>query len=452
MGHLNLKLRGVNLESPSALRAFTAPSPVYKLSAFQMGQANPFQVVMSSEIVAGNEKPVWKAASIDLEELCSNDKDFPIMISVFDYAEQELLIGTCETTVSGLIRNRVGNADDVDVAKVFALKDSSRQRNETGLIVVVEAFITDEPLVGDHTMGASFARRDQQLSDRNETNAELESLRKALDAMLLRTEKLEAETSDLRHENKRLNTKVGLLEETLMQTRTKMKTAIKDMNLMNDGHGSFRSDNSKSIRLTDYFLDESDNHANDDDARSHQTKESHRSVNSRVTKDKSPSHQERHGTERISKEANHHGDGRSAHSRHTKGESRHTRWEEPISRDAPPDRSGDGRSTHRQHTKGESRHTRWEEPISRDASPDRSGGRSTHRQYTKGESHHNHWDQPISRDTSPDRTVSRSVSPRGEDSNRARKERSKHRDRTVSPKRNEGRSAHRERSKTPDRD
>ena len=442
MGYLNLKLRGANLESPSALRALSAPNPVYKLSAFQMGQAEPFHVVMSSEILAGNEKPVWKAASISLDELCSNDKDFPIMISVFDYAEQELLIGTCETTVSDLIRNRVGNADDVDVAKVFSLKDGSRHGNKTGIIVVVEAFLTEEPLVGDGNMG-TFSRGDHHRLDQNDTNAELKSLRKALDAVLIRTEKLEEETSDLRHENRHLNKKVTLLEETLMQTRTKMKTAIKDMNLMNDER-SFRSDNNKSLRLTDNVLDESlcdssyseemESKMDDDTASRKKTDRSDRSLN----KDGSRSGT-RDQTQKPTKIENHTND-HDARSYHIK----------ESHRPNGDSNQKDSRSVHNHQTKDKSYHHR--------------DGRSTHRHHTKEESLHAHFDQPISRDTSPDLGASRSVSPRAEGANRARRERSKHRDRTESPKRysvvssgtksskTESRSTHRERSKTPDHD
>ena len=430
MGYLNLKLRGAKLESPSMPFAIVAPNPVYKLSAFQMGQAEPFQVVMSSEIVSESSNPIWKAISIDLEVLCNNDTDYPIMISVFDYAEQEILIGACETTVSDLIRNKVGNTDECDVSKVFSLKDANA-KNETGLIVVVEAFISDELLVEDDRLENSH--RQQNVISQNKS--EIESLRNALDGLLVRTEKLEAETAYLRHDNKRLSHKVALLEETLLETRTKMKAATKEMNnLMNDANGSLQSiNNCRSTRLKDNFLDESLSES------SHSGRlVAMQDDRSGKAMGKGDMHNEsgldrsgrslRHGARHEVNRSRHRHDDRSL----SKDESRSGRRERARSPHKPDhaDNDDDGRS----HYTKDSHYSNQREHTSV-GTAHQGDSRSTHTHHTREKSHHHkqHGSHPVSREASPDRGATRSASPRVMGANRARKERSRHRDRAESP-------------------
>ncbi|CAB9504626.1 Copine-3 [Seminavis robusta] len=139
---LEFKLRGINIEpiSKGMLRGSGA-NPMYKLLAFKMGSADPFEVVFESETIDNDLNPKWLQSSVSMEELCGGNKDLPIMVSVYDKEPtKETLIGTCETTVSDLVRKKVGETDSVDASMIFKLKDGGQDK---GMLVVVEAQVLD---------------------------------------------------------------------------------------------------------------------------------------------------------------------------------------------------------------------------------------------------------------------------------------------------------------------
>ena len=434
---MNLKLRGANLESPSSRDA--PPNPIYKLSAFQMGTAHPFQVVLESDIILGDGTPIWKQTSISMEELCSGDKDFPIMISVFDCAATELLIGSCETTVSDLLRNKVGDADDVDVSKVFPIKND--QHKESGLLVVVEATITDKPQTQEESLETTTTTTADLLS------SQLETLRKALDAVLLRTEALESETSELRHDNKRLLKKVAYLEDRFQENQTKTDRATKEIASLkrhvNNNHSS--NNNHEPMELTN-LLDESLSNSSiaSEGAPDHPSKSKQRRER---TKDLDKSRDMDKSANSMDKSAN----GRSSSNLH--------RSSRKLDESRKHHHHGGGdqhrpRPSSKDHSRRRERSTKSEDDI---------GHKHHHSHDSSPHSHHtkdNHSPQKDRSKNSSTRDSSKERSPKESDGHSAHTERSKPRDASPPPTddannkegtlKGDGHSARRDRSRTRD--
>lgn len=274
--HFQVTLKGANLVPVT--RGFFGGSrtnPMFKLSAFQMGQAEPFYVVYESETVENNLNPVWKKSSTS--ESLFGDPELPVMISVFDkQPNSETPIGTIETSLSEIKRKAVGDTDQVDASKIFKLKDANGK--ESGLIVVVEAKggvdPDEEPPEPEpepepesdesQSMAApqsnasmnSIPSLDSRRASATDTNMLMEfaKLQQALRDLTRKTDKLEKETSDLkketsdlRHENKELKDRVKYLENSLKQDRKLMEMAQNDIKELkkNGGGGTAALNGSK---------------------------------------------------------------------------------------------------------------------------------------------------------------------------------------------------------------
>jgi len=195
------------------------------LSAFQLGHAEPFVVVLESESVVGDDTPTWLQTSISLDTICSQQLDFPIMISVYaclgstsTEKRDEFLVGVCETTVADLLRQQVGLVDNVDVSKVLKIKDDNR--NERGILVVVEATISNQPVSSEQKHTNNSLEKESSLI----SSQVLERLQQALEDVLGRTKSLERETAELKFHNKRLTKKVDALEEQLERATKEIST------------------------------------------------------------------------------------------------------------------------------------------------------------------------------------------------------------------------------------
>lgn len=281
--HFQITLKGANLVPVT--RGFFGGSrtnPMFKLSAFQMGQTEPFYVVYESETVENNLNPVWKKSSTS--EALFGDPELPVMISVFDkQPNSETPIGTIETSLSEIKRNAVGDTDQVDAKKIFKLKDANGK--DAGLIVVVAAKggvdpdeepdePEPEPEPEPEAMAApqssssmnSIPSLDSRRASSADTNTlmELAKLQQALRDLTRKTDKLEnetkdlkKETSDLRHENKELKDRVKYLENSLKQDRKLMEMAQKDIGELkkNGGGGGNLNCNGSSHKPNPSVLD-----------------------------------------------------------------------------------------------------------------------------------------------------------------------------------------------------
>lgn len=113
-----------------------------QLFAFRAGDANPFQLVYSSDPIRGDINPVWKECSIDLDELCSGNLDWPIMITILDRQTngRDANIGSYQSTVRELLRNQVEEnthkTNSAGPPTKMALRKGFR---ENGMLKVVKA-------------------------------------------------------------------------------------------------------------------------------------------------------------------------------------------------------------------------------------------------------------------------------------------------------------------------
>ena len=97
------------------------------------------------------------------------------MINIYDKdGGKETLIGSCDATVSELIRHRVGDTDQVGVKDIFKVKDDKGM--EKGMLVVVEASITGTKREADGPASGPAPknpRRDLKLTEESELHLTL---------------------------------------------------------------------------------------------------------------------------------------------------------------------------------------------------------------------------------------------------------------------------------------
>jgi len=138
---LILNLGAVNLVPLPKGFLDDATNAWYTISAFRAGNVSPFQVVYNSDTVADNLSPVWEECVIGLDELCSGNLDWPILISVYDRQNsgRDGPMGSYQTTVSEILRNQESKKGSGQSGRM-TLKRGFR---EIGDLKVVSATIQD---------------------------------------------------------------------------------------------------------------------------------------------------------------------------------------------------------------------------------------------------------------------------------------------------------------------
>ncbi|GKY98190.1 hypothetical protein MPSEU_000776800 [Mayamaea pseudoterrestris] len=101
--------------------------------------------VYRSEYIMNHLNPHWKEFTMDLEELCYCDLDWPLLIRVFDYQANgnHRVIGSFETTLQ-LMMNNVSVRGNADRRTAFEILKEGEDDNQNlhmtrGLIVIVKA-------------------------------------------------------------------------------------------------------------------------------------------------------------------------------------------------------------------------------------------------------------------------------------------------------------------------
>ena len=117
--------------------------PFFEISTLEEGDEENWTAKYTSEYVANNLSPIWKPATISLDELLDGDLeyiDLPILISIFDWEEngEHRPIGDFETTLEELI-SRVEEAREARKEVPFELEDFDG--NSQGKILVVGAVV-----------------------------------------------------------------------------------------------------------------------------------------------------------------------------------------------------------------------------------------------------------------------------------------------------------------------
>eukprot|EP00545_Synedropsis_sp_CCMP1620_P006787 CAMPEP_0119029802 /NCGR_PEP_ID=MMETSP1176-20130426/40706_1 /TAXON_ID=265551 /ORGANISM="Synedropsis recta cf, Strain CCMP1620" /LENGTH=769 /DNA_ID=CAMNT_0006986157 /DNA_START=18 /DNA_END=2327 /DNA_ORIENTATION=+ len=142
-GTFHFELRGIKLKNVDGM--FGKSDPFFEVSKQLKGGGGPsWQVVYRSEVMDNNLNPKWKPVSLDVNELCGNDRYQSVLITVKDWDKKgkHQPMGFFETSVSGLTNAKVhggtGDPKSIDLSKAFKLKKKGKLYGD---IVVTAATI-----------------------------------------------------------------------------------------------------------------------------------------------------------------------------------------------------------------------------------------------------------------------------------------------------------------------
>jgi len=134
-GMLRFQINGKKLKNVDGM--FGKSDPFFEVSKLvNVGGGPTWQVVYRSEVINNNLNPSWKAVSISLNDICGNNKDERVTISVKDWEKsgKHESMGTIETSVNGLLnKKRTGGSCEL-----------KKKGKSFGTILVVAASITGE--------------------------------------------------------------------------------------------------------------------------------------------------------------------------------------------------------------------------------------------------------------------------------------------------------------------
>lgn len=149
--HITLGLRGLGIKNvEKGFFNLERTDPIYIVSKKHIDDehgAHHWQAAYESEHISSHLNPLWKLASINLEQLCDGDYEKPLRIELWDYEEDgvnRIVAQTEEIKLEEIIeksKGLKGNADKSDPSKLIILKDIVNSKIPLGVLIANRASV-----------------------------------------------------------------------------------------------------------------------------------------------------------------------------------------------------------------------------------------------------------------------------------------------------------------------